>query len=190
MNMDEPFDGNQSTFQTIKTANVQLGGIFIVSAMTLHVLRGDSPHLTIKDSGNRICYSAVPSTTTIYFDRVFKTKSLSMYFSKEVTIKEIEVFGGKNIALWKATEQSTTLNEAYTSDKAVDGLGNGDDINTCSHTSELPSPPTWNVSLGNNFSVTSMYIVNRKDFGEYNSNYYTPRLNDQFCMSVRERACL
>ncbi|XP_062581733.1 receptor-type tyrosine-protein phosphatase alpha-like [Saccostrea cucullata] len=87
-----------------------------------------------------------------------------MYFSKEVAVKEIEVFGGMNIALWKAAEQSTNLNEAYTSDKAVDGLGNGDDMNTCSHTSEISTPPTWNVSLANNFSVTSMYIVNRKDF--------------------------
>lgn len=78
---------------------------------------------------------------------------------------------GKNVALWKSTSQSSTYSAngiSFTSDKAVDGNGNGNLNNhTCTHTQPTTSNPTWKVDLRNACYIIAIKIKNRNDFREY-----------------------
>lgn len=78
---------------------------------------------------------------------------------------------GKNVALWKSTNQSSTYSESgisFTSDKAVDGNGDGNWNNhTCTHTQPTSDNPTWNVNLGNAYYIIAIKIKNRNDNREY-----------------------
>lgn len=78
---------------------------------------------------------------------------------------------GKNVAIWKSTNQSTTYYEPgiiFTSDKAVDGNGDGNwNSHTCTHTQPESDNPTWNVNLGNAYYIIAIKIKNRNDNREY-----------------------
>lgn len=76
---------------------------------------------------------------------------------------------GKNVALWKPTNQSSDYSDrrtTFTSDKAVDGNDDGDfGRGTCTHTATYPQDnnPTWNVNLENAYYIIAIKIKNRKD---------------------------
>lgn len=74
---------------------------------------------------------------------------------------------GKNVALWKSTNQSSDYSkERPSSDKAVDGNDDGNfGSGTCTHTSTNPQDnnPTWNVNLGNAYYIIAIKIKNRND---------------------------
>ena len=77
---------------------------------------------------------------------------------------------GRNVALWKPTNQSTTysdINGKFTSDKAVDGNGDGNfDISkTCTHTLPGDLNSLWNVQLGGEFVLIAINIKNRLQHG-------------------------
>lgn len=78
---------------------------------------------------------------------------------------------GKNVALWKFTNQSSTHSAngiSFTSDKAVDGNGDGNwNSHTCTHTQPRYDNPTWNVYLGNAYYIIAIKIKNRNDSREY-----------------------
>lgn len=78
---------------------------------------------------------------------------------------------GKNVALWKSTTQSSVYYDGrihYTSDKAVDGNGDGDfGSGTCTHTAINDNQPTWSVDLENAYYIVAIKIKNRKDNREY-----------------------
>lgn len=83
---------------------------------------------------------------------------------------------GKDVALWKPTNQSSTYSErilnklvAFTSDKAVDGSGDGNFGNlSCTHTAIGQSKsPSWNVNLGEAYSIIAIKIASRKDNRKY-----------------------
>lgn len=80
---------------------------------------------------------------------------------------------GKNVALWKSTNQTSTYSESgisFTSNKAVDGNGDGDfNIGyTCTHTMDYQThSPTWNVNLGKAYSIIAIKIANRNDHRKY-----------------------
>lgn len=77
---------------------------------------------------------------------------------------------GKNVALWKPTNQSSSYNQVYTSDKAVDGNGDGDLLtsSSCTHTEERTSiSPTWNVNLEKAYSIVAIKILNRNTNRKY-----------------------
>lgn len=78
---------------------------------------------------------------------------------------------GKNVALWKSTNQTSVYHEGhiyYTSDKGVDGNGDGDfGSGTCTHTATGDTNPTWSVDLENAYYIVAIKIKNRKDNREY-----------------------
>lgn len=80
---------------------------------------------------------------------------------------------GKNVAVWKSTNQSNTYIEGrlgFTSDKAVDGNGDGNFIRyqTCTHTAvNQTHSPTWNVNLGKAYSIIAIKIANRNNNRKY-----------------------
>ncbi|XP_056020209.1 uncharacterized protein LOC125669227 isoform X2 [Ostrea edulis] len=168
LNRDMVFDGNQLTHRNIGfKAHVVLNGMFIISAVNIHVFSGLSADVVIKDNQSVVCYTGrVPRTATVYFSRVVRTNTLTLDFNKDLDVKEIEVFGGKNIALWKSTRQSSNYNGNWTSGNAVDGWGGGGYIgnDTCTHTADMmrDTHPTWSVTLGEYYSVISVHIINRK----------------------------
>ena len=71
---------------------------------------------------------------------------------------------GKNIALWKPTNQTSTYTENginMTSDKAVDGNAEGNfSANSCTHTSGGEAP-RWTVNLQKAYSIIAIKIKNR-----------------------------
>lgn len=71
---------------------------------------------------------------------------------------------GKNVALWKSTNQSSNYSDGTTSDKAVDGNDDGDfGRGTCTHTAIDDTHPTWNVNLENAYYIIAIKIINRND---------------------------
>ncbi|XP_061182307.1 uncharacterized protein LOC133190633 [Saccostrea echinata] len=180
-NNDFVFDGNQNVGRVIQTANVVLKGTFTVTAVNIHVdPMQSSTTVTISDINNRTCYiGKIPmGSPTIFFSRMCITNNITIRFGRQIFVKEIEVFGGKNVALWKITNQSSTLGP-WTSDKAVDGRDDGGnfDTKTCSHTAEgIATRPKWTVLLGNSFSITSIRIRNR--------NTLQKRINDFMVFGV------
>lgn len=74
---------------------------------------------------------------------------------------------GKNVALWKSTNQSSNYSNgrtSFTSDKAVDGNNDGNfGSGTCTHTNPQDRNPTWNVNLGNAYYIIAIKIKNRND---------------------------
>lgn len=85
---------------------------------------------------------------------------------------EKKITTGRDVALWKPTNQSSTYSEAipngmiqFSSDKAVDGSGDGNFGNlSCTHTATGHSKnPSWNVNLGKAYSIIAIKISNRND---------------------------
>lgn len=74
---------------------------------------------------------------------------------------------GKNVALWKSTNQSSNYIDGtttLTSDKAVDGNADGDfGRGTCTHTAMHDYNATWNVNLENAYYIIAIKIKNRND---------------------------
>ncbi|XP_062587817.1 fucolectin-1-like [Saccostrea cucullata] len=96
------------------------------------------------------------------------TDKLLIKFTSYTKISEIEVFGGKNVAFSKETEQSSTYREKgvfLTSDKAVDGWNSNYEFSkiSCTHTVPYKSNPYWKVNLGDFYAVMSILISNRDD---------------------------
>lgn len=96
-------------------------------------------------------------------------KNSWFFFLKKLTT-------GKDVALWKPTNQSSTYSEQkinkrvnFTSDKAVDGSGDGNFDNlSCTHTAASQSKrPSWNVNLGEAYSIIAIKIASRKDNRKY-----------------------
>ncbi|XP_062581698.1 uncharacterized protein LOC134243463 [Saccostrea cucullata] len=170
-NSDAVFDGDLNNGRDIPLANVLLNGIFTVTAVNIYVNPMQSPTtVTISDISNHNCYNGrIPTRSpTIFFNRLCKTSKMTIQFGRQIFVKEIEVFGGKNVALWKTTRQTSTL-DVWTSDKAVDGRDSRGDFgtNTCSHTQQyITTQPQWTVNLGNSFSITSIRIRNRNGLQE------------------------
>lgn len=84
---------------------------------------------------------------------------------------------GKNVALWKPTHQSSTYHSEqgvfFTSDKAVDGSGDGN-FNvglTCTHTAGQ-SKATWDVNLGEAYSIIAIKIANRNNNRKYATHLF------------------
>lgn len=92
---------------------------------------------------------------------------------------------GKNVALWKYTQQSSTYSEhgtSFTPDKAVDGNGNGSwGIHTCTHTQPNTDNPTWSVDLGNAYYIIAIRIKNRNDHREYLFDLFIQANLSLFC---------
>lgn len=83
------------------------------------------------------------------------------------------------MALWKPTTQSSIYSNGmiqFTSDKAVDGSGDGNFGNlSCTHTFPQRKNPSWNVNLGKAYSIIAIKIANRNDNRKYAtlcSTYY------------------
>lgn len=78
---------------------------------------------------------------------------------------------GKNVALWKSTNQSSEYYDGihyFTSDKAVDGNEDGNfGSGTCTHTAIIDTHSTWNVNLGNAYYIVAIKVKNRNDYREY-----------------------
>nr|XP_034311976.1 receptor-type tyrosine-protein phosphatase mu isoform X5 [Crassostrea gigas] len=173
MNSDPVFDGDMTTHRTIEDgrATIRFNGIFNINALRIRTIpsNGQQGTLSVRDNQNRILYNdSFPSSSpTVFFTNSSLTNGLHMEFSPSLDIAEIEVFGGKNVALWKSTHQSTTYSYdgiSFTPDKAVDGNGNGDwDIHTCTHTQPSGDHPTWSVDLGNVYYIIAIKIKNRND---------------------------
>lgn len=77
---------------------------------------------------------------------------------------------GKNIALWKPTNQTSTYTENginMTSDKAVDGYAEGNfSANSCTHTSGVDDPK-WTVNLEKAYFIIAIKIKNRATSRKY-----------------------
>lgn len=97
--------------------------------------------------------------------------SLANVKSVRVLVIFIILSIGKNIALWKSTNQSSAYSDGFnhfTSDKAVDGNGDGNfGSGTCTHTATDDTHPTWNVNLENAYYIVAIKIKNRNDHREY-----------------------
>ena len=65
----------------------------------------------------------------------------------------------RNIALFKATNQSSTYSDSYPASNAVDG-DRGTQISKCTHTLK-ENNPWWRVDLGRAEPVAEVNIVNR-----------------------------
>lgn len=102
-----------------------------------------------------------------------------------LTIRKVDFFPkittGKDVALWKPTNQSSTYSERilnkwvyFTSDKAVDGSGDGNFDNlSCTHTAAGHSKrPSWNVNLGKAYSIIAIKIANRNDNRKYATHLF------------------
>lgn len=97
----------------------------------------------------------------------------SLNYKKSWVLKNLTT--GRNVALWKPTKQSSTYSEVslnrwinFTSDKAVDGSGDGNFGKlSCTHTAVYQGIPTWNVSLGKAYSIIAIKIANRNDNRKY-----------------------
>nr|XP_034316262.1 uncharacterized protein LOC117685819 isoform X3 [Crassostrea gigas] len=173
LNKDNVFDGDMTTHRSINAATVNLNGTFIVNAFIIHT-RWFSGSLTVRDGHQNVLLqkSFQLVSPTIVLPRPVLTDILNMQFSYSIYIKEIEVFGGRDVALWKPTNQSSTYSEAipngmikFSSDKAVDGSGDGNFGNlSCTHTATGHSKnPSWNVNLGKAYSIIAIKISNRND---------------------------
>lgn len=84
---------------------------------------------------------------------------------------------GKDVALWKPTRQSSTYSDNglhFTSDKAVDGCGDGDFGHlSCTHTAVGQSKPLiWNVNLEKAYSIIAIKIANRNDNRKYATHLF------------------
>lgn len=111
-------------------------------------------------------FNNVKSVNLLFFIIKSKGKKLSVC---KITLIILTI--GKNVALWKSTDQSTTYSAngiSFTSDKAVDGNGDGNfNSHTCTHTLPDSYNPTWNVYLGNANYIIAIEIKNRNDNREY-----------------------
>lgn len=87
----------------------------------------------------------------------------------------IYITTGRDVALWKPTNQSSTYSEAisnrmikFSSDKAVDGSGDGNIGNlSCTRTAIGQGIQTWNVNLGKAYSIIAIKVANRNDNRKY-----------------------
>ncbi|XP_061182306.1 receptor-type tyrosine-protein phosphatase kappa-like, partial [Saccostrea echinata] len=126
-------------------------------------------NVAIKTTNNETCFigKITEASPLVFCNYILRTGSLIISFSENQSIFEIEVFGGRNVALWKKTSQTSDYNNIYTSDKAVDGWDSGGDMsnNSCTHTYERDDPngPSWEVDLGIPYSIMSVRIANRKN---------------------------
>ncbi|KAJ8305908.1 hypothetical protein KUTeg_016453 [Tegillarca granosa] len=111
---------------------------------------------------------------------------LILEFENNADICEIGIHGGKNIALWKSTNQSSTINN-YTSNKAVDGnIGDYQIVSdSCIHTSGDSSPikPYWEVAFAKAFLIQRIVIFFRDELSYPNilkrsSNYSLLLINN------------
>nr|XP_022313079.1 uncharacterized protein LOC111118076 isoform X2 [Crassostrea virginica] len=167
LNRDNVFDGKMSTHRSIPDATVRLGGHFVIEAIRIHIYyRYPSSTVTIKDNKMSVLFDGkfpliMP---TVYLKHPVLTNQLNIHFSSQIDVKEIEVFGGKNVALWKPTNQTSTFTQngiRMTSDKAVDGNAEGNfSYNSCTHTSGGDAT-RWTVNLRNAYSIIAIKIKNR-----------------------------
>ncbi|XP_062581696.1 uncharacterized protein LOC134243461 [Saccostrea cucullata] len=167
-------DGSLNTSEQILEIQIEFNGSFIISALIIHGKQ--SNNVTIKTPKNETCYmgNIKEGSHIVFCNFILRTRSLFISFLKKQTVMEIEVFGGRNVALWKKTTQSSIYNNTLTSpDKAVDGWDSGGDLfnDSCTHTYEKheTNGPFWNVDLGSPYSIMSVRIANR--------NKYEQRIN-------------
>ncbi|XP_062581697.1 uncharacterized protein LOC134243462 [Saccostrea cucullata] len=160
-------DGNLSTSEDIRRIRIDFHGSFIISALNIRV--NSSNNVSIKTLNNEICYigpikEGIP---LVFCSYVLRTSMLNISFTRKTTVYEIEVYGGRNVALWKKTSQSSDYDSDYTSDKAVDGWDSDSDTSkkSCTHTYEknVTNGPSWNVDFGRLYSIMSIRIANRQN---------------------------
>ncbi|XP_062581735.1 uncharacterized protein LOC134243483 isoform X2 [Saccostrea cucullata] len=161
-------DGNLSTSEDIKRIRIDFYGSFIISALNIHAI--SSNNVTIKSLNNETCFIGPikEGTPLVFCSYVLRTRMLDISFTRQTTVSEIEVYGGRNVALWRKTSQSSDYNSDYTSDKAVDGWDSGGDLfnNSCTLTYGIiePNGPYWRVNLGSPYSIMSVRIASRNKF--------------------------
>nr|XP_022316690.1 uncharacterized protein LOC111120257 [Crassostrea virginica] len=188
INRDKVFDGDMTTHRSINFARVNLNGSYRINALMIHTIGTFSlGDVRIKDHNlNVLPHLDLPQLLpTIYLVRPVTTTLLHLDFVRNIDIKEIEVFGGKNVALWKRTTQTSTYSDDgvyFTSDKAVDGNTDGNfAAKTCTHTAATTGN-TWNVDLGGAFTLIAIKIYNRNN----NHNLNREELMDFSCMARSE----
>ncbi|KAJ8305868.1 hypothetical protein KUTeg_016413, partial [Tegillarca granosa] len=122
---------------------------------------------------------------------------LIINFKDDAEICEIGIHGGRNIALWQSTYQSST-HSYYTSDKAVDGsTGNFKiDSNSCAHTSGNPGEikPYWEVFFKKAFIIQRLVIFFRNEISyphilKRSSNYSLSFINNEVVVELIPTGC-
>ncbi|XP_078594646.1 uncharacterized protein LOC144872408 [Branchiostoma floridae x Branchiostoma japonicum] len=83
--------------------------------------------------------------------------------SRILTLCEVRVFAGGNVALGKPAFQTSTYVDGGAANRAVDGRSiTNFHSRTCTHTKQEDNPAWW-VDLGQPYVIESVVIVNRQD---------------------------
>jgi hypothetical protein len=109
-----------------------------------------SPHPLVRGGHRALAATCYPSVRTIRLSSSGELQPIQMF--------ELQAYtnAGEEVATKKVATQSSTFanNPKYAASKATDG-----DVTTFSHTSD--SNASWEVNLGQNYSIDSVHIKNR-----------------------------
>ncbi len=139
-----------------------------------YVMASTKPIMANSTSQNK--YATGPKSVGAKANFTFKKNTHARYIrvfipgsEKRLSLAEVQVIGGKkamdapNVALNKATKQSSNYNSRSGADKAVDGNTRGKwSDGSVTHTKPSKNP-YWQVDLGQVYDIKSIKIFNRTD---------------------------
>ncbi|XP_078317064.1 uncharacterized protein LOC111118499 [Crassostrea virginica] len=184
-NYDMVYDGNLTTHRSIEKATVNLNGKYNVTVVNIYTVYSTPVHIKIEDDQKVVVYEGFlnQGPKSLHFNHSTISTHLYIWFSAKTDIREIQVFGGKNVALWQRTSQvghDEDPGGLDLSGGAVDGWDDSIDFVpiSCTLIYSLKKSSFWKVSLDGFYALK--YIV----VSFANATNFNP---DDFTLTVRTR---
>nr|XP_022313721.1 uncharacterized protein LOC111118499 [Crassostrea virginica] len=184
-NYDMVYDGNLTTHRSIEKATVNLNGKYNVTVVNIYTVYSTPVHIKIEDDQKFVVYDGFlnQGPKSLHFNHSTISTHLYIWFSAKTDIREIQVFGGKNVALWQRTSQvghDEDPGGLDLSGGAVDGWDDSIDFVpiSCTLIYSLKKSSFWKVSLDGFYALK--YIV----VSFANATNFNP---DDFTLTVRTR---
>ncbi|XP_059166888.1 receptor-type tyrosine-protein phosphatase epsilon-like [Physella acuta] len=120
------------------------------------------------------------------------TNALKLTWDKPITICSLYISGGRNLAFYQPTAQSSTYQEKgiiFVAAMAVDGDIDGVFThNSCSHTSESEKDgaPYWNITLSETYYINRCVLYNRWDPNAYRLRQFKLEMFDDKSKVIAE----
>ncbi|KAI8479442.1 hypothetical protein Bbelb_428120 [Branchiostoma belcheri] len=109
--------------------------------------------------------------------------------SRILTLCEVQVYTGVNVALGKTAYQTTTEHHTRAASRAVDGNTDTNFFSgTCTHTADAgETDPSWWVDLGQSYMVARVVIFNRQDGSQDRLNPFNIHIGDSDQVSMNPK---
>ncbi|KAI8507148.1 hypothetical protein Bbelb_155870, partial [Branchiostoma belcheri] len=109
--------------------------------------------------------------------------------SRILTLCEVQVYTGVNVALGKTAYQTTTEHHTRAASRAVDGNTDTNFFSgTCTHTADAgETDPSWWVDLGQSYMIARVVIFNRQDGSQDRLNPFNIHIGDSDQVSMNPK---